>query len=97
MRHADPVDWGAQLGRPQASLEACDESDGSDVAAETSDPARLLATFARRMAGQGHYVNPRRMQNDRAYAMWQLARARTTGDPRLCRQASQLFDWLLQA
>jgi hypothetical protein len=43
------------------------------------------------MAGHGRCVCTSMMLGDREYAMWQLARAHTLGDPELREVAARLF------
>jgi hypothetical protein len=71
------------------SLDASDEPDPTD--SECYCPARLLSAFALLMAGHCRCVNTTMMLGDREYAMWQLARAHTLGDPELREIAARLF------
>jgi hypothetical protein len=71
------------------SLDASDEPGPTD--SECYCPARLLSAFALLMAGHGRCINTTMMLGDREYAMWQLARAHTLGDPELREVAARLF------
>jgi len=73
----------------QTSLDASDDFDEPD--ATRYCPTRLLSAFALLMAGHGRCVNTSMMLGDREYAMWQLARAHTLGDPQLRVVAAKLF------
>ena len=79
---------------PDASLEACDESQSLVADATGDQPRALLAAFALHMAAHGWPVRPALMQCDRDYALWQLARARGIDDPTLKQLAARLFDTL---
>jgi hypothetical protein len=71
------------------SLDASDEFDTPDMARYC--PTRLLSAFALLMSGHGRCINTTMMLGDREYAMWQLARAHTLGDPELREVAARLF------
>jgi hypothetical protein len=71
------------------SLDASDEFDDFETARYC--PTRLLSAFSLLMAGHGRSVNTTMMLGDREYAMWQLARAHTLGDPELRTIAARLF------
>ena len=43
------------------------------------------------MSGHGRCISTGMMLGDREYAMWQLARAHTLGDPQLREIAARLF------
>lgn len=73
----------------QASLDASDEFEPSGGGCYC--PTGLLAAFALLMAGHGRCVRTSMMLGDREYAMWQLARAHTLGDPELREAAARLF------
>ena len=74
---------------PQPSLDASDEF---EVPGSTRYcPTHLLSAFALLMAGHGRCINTTMMLGDREYAMWQLARAHTLGDPELREVAARLF------
>jgi len=73
----------------QVSLDASDEFDLPDM--ERYCPTRLLSAFSLLMAGHGRCVNTTMMLGDREYAMWQLARAHTLGDPEVRVVAAKLF------
>jgi hypothetical protein len=66
-----------------------DEPDPFDTARYC--PTRLLAAFALLMSGHNRCVNTDMMLGDRDYALWQLARAHTLGDPELREIAARLF------
>jgi hypothetical protein len=51
----------------------------------------LLRAFSLLMAGHGRCINTSMMLGDREYAMWQLARAHTLGDPELREISARLF------
>ncbi len=72
-----------------ASLDASDDFDVPDTARYC--PTRLLSAFALIMAGHGRCINTTMMLGDREYAMWQLARAHTLGDPEVREIAARLF------
>lgn len=74
----------------EASLEACDESQGASGEGD-DHPQALLVAFARHMAAQGQPVRVDLMRRDREYALWQLARARGMDDPELKHLATRLF------
>lgn len=74
---------------PQTSLDASDEFEQPDMVRYC--PTRLLGAFALLMAGHGRCINGSMMLGDREYAMWQLARAHTMGDPELRVVAAGLF------
>jgi hypothetical protein len=76
---------------PQASLEACDEGANALAGPDLVQLGPLLDEFRLLMADHGHQVRVDLMRRDREYAMWQLARARTTGDPVLRELACRLF------
>jgi hypothetical protein len=71
------------------SLDASDDFDIPDTARYC--PTRLLSAFALLMAGHGRCINTTMMLGDREYAMWQLARAHTLGDPEVRELAARLF------
>jgi hypothetical protein len=71
------------------SLDASDEFQQPDTARYC--PTRLLSAFALLMGGHGRCINTTMMLGDREYAMWQLARAHTMGDPELREVAARLF------
>lgn len=71
------------------SLDASDDPDPFDTACYC--PVRLLGAFALLMSGHGRCVSTAMMLGDRDYAMWQLARAHTLGDPELREVAARLF------
>lgn len=73
----------------QESLDASDEFVVPDT--ERYCPTQLLAAFALLMAGHGRCINTTMMLGDREYAMWQLARAHTLGDPEVREVAAKLF------
>lgn len=91
MRHADPL-----AERPgieaEPPMETCDEGEDLELLPQTC-PLELLDRFCRRMAAHGRSVSPDRMLVHRDHAMWQLARAHTSGDEELRRLAAQLFAW----
>lgn len=89
----DEVHAIADLDRPPASLESSDEFE-AHAAPDRYCPTELLARFTLLMAGHGRCVSAAMMLGDRDYALWQLARAQATDDPRLCRVAARLFAWL---
>lgn len=72
----------------QLSLGAAD-AEGAGCACYC--PTRSLSAFALLMAGHGRCVNTTMMLGDREYAMRQLARAHTVGDPELREVAARLF------
>lgn len=76
---------------PEASLEACDESANLPAGPDLVELGSLLDEFRLLMADHGHQVRPDLMRRDREYALWQLARARTTGDPVLRELACRVF------
>lgn len=76
---------------PEASLEACDESANALAGPDLVELGSLLEEFRLLMADHGHQVRSDLMRRDREYAMWQLARARTTGDPVLRELACRVF------
>lgn len=71
------------------SLDASDDFDTPDSARYC--PTRLLSAFALLMAGHARCISTAMMLGDREYAMWQLARAHTLGDPELREVAARLF------
>lgn len=71
------------------SLDSSDDPDPFDTARYC--PARLLGAFSLLMSGHGRCVSTDMMLGDRDYAMWQLARAHTLGDPELREVAARLF------
>jgi hypothetical protein len=71
------------------SLDASDEFDVPPAARYC--PTELLAAFALLMSGHGRCINTTMMLGDREYAMWQLARAHTLGDPQVRELAARLF------
>lgn len=76
----------------QPELPSLDASDEVDAQAGTCYcPSRLLSAFALLMAGHGRCINTTMMLGDREYAMWQLARAHTLGDPELREVTARLF------
>ncbi|MEO5669390.1 MAG: hypothetical protein ABIR26_01755 [Ramlibacter sp.] len=79
----------AWMGTRQASLDASDEF--VDQAEQRYCPVQLLNAFTLLMAGHGTCINTSMMLGDRSYAMWQLARAHTLGDPQLREVAARLF------
>jgi len=74
----------------EGSLDASDDFEEPHGAARYC-PAQLLAAFSLLMAGHHRCVSTAMMLGDREYAMWQLARAHTLGDPELREVASRLF------
>lgn len=78
--------WGSSN---TTSLDASDEFEAPDTARYC--PTRLLSAFALLMAGHGRCINTTMMLGDREYAMWQLARAHTLGDPEVREVAARLF------
>lgn len=81
-----------------ASLDnACDDADAVDADAQRYCPTAALNRFTLLMAGQGRCVSPALMLGDREYAMWQLARARSGGDPALRALAARLFAYFAPA
>jgi hypothetical protein len=75
--------------RPLTSLDASDEFDMPQPARYC--PTELLSAFALLMSGHGRCINTTMMLGDREYAMWQLARAHTLGDPEVRELAARLF------
>ncbi len=71
------------------SLDASDDFDVPDSARYC--PTRLLSAFSLLMAGHGRCINTTMMLGDREYAMRQLARAHTLGDPEVREMAARLF------
>jgi hypothetical protein len=71
------------------SLDASDEFDVPQAARYC--PSELLSAFALLMSGHGRCINTAMMLGDREYAMWQLARAHTLGDPQVRELAARLF------
>lgn len=78
--------WSDSMG---SSLDASDDYEVPDSARYC--PTRLLSAFALLMGGHGRCINTTMMLGDREYAMWQLARAHTLGDPELREVAARLF------
>ena len=74
-----------------ASLDASDEFEPPDTARYC--PSSLLSAFALLMGGHGRCINTAMMLGDREYAMWQLARAHTLGDPEVREVALRLFSY----
>jgi len=85
----------ASIGFPwgNSALTSLDASDEYDDMPDMSRycPTQLLAAFSLLMAGHGRSVSTAMMLGDREYAMWQLARAHTLGDPELRVVAAKLF------
>ena len=73
----------------QTSLDSSDDFALPDTTRYCA--TRLLEAFALLMAGHGWCINTSMMLGDREYAMWQLARAHTLGDPQLRVAAATLF------
>jgi hypothetical protein len=78
-----------QRSSAMTSLDASDEFDAPGAARYC--PTQLLSAFALLMSGHGRCTNTTMMLGDREYAMWQLARAHTLGDPELREVAARLF------
>ena len=74
------------------SLDASDEFDALPDTAHYC-PTQLLSAFSLLMAGHGRCISTAMMLGDREYAMWQLARAHTVGDPELRVVAARLFGY----
>lgn len=91
MRRADECELDEVSGPPEASLESCDEAAEATPRQRGECPAQLLDEFVHRMADHGRSIQGDLMQADPEYAMWQLARARTTDDAPLRQVAAQLF------
>jgi hypothetical protein len=82
----------ASVNLYDSSLTSLDASDEFELYGEHRYcPTRLLSVFALLMSGHGRCVNTSMMLGDREYAMWQLARAHTLGDPELREAAARLF------
>lgn len=81
-----------QLPWSDSTASSLDASDDFEVPATARYcPTRLLSAFALLMAGHGRCINTSMMLGDREYAMWQLARAHTLGDPEVREVAARLF------
>ncbi len=80
------LSWDAQV---LPSLDSCDDDEWVD--GQRYCPTRLLSAFTLLMAGHGRSVRSSMMLGDREYAMWQLARAHTMGDPKLREISAKLF------
>jgi len=77
---------------PELDLPPLEPADATLLADEARYcPTQLLSAFALLMAGHGRAVCTSMMLGDREYAMWQLARAHTMGDPELRVVAARLF------
>lgn len=83
-----PATWAGFKPR-EISIDASDDGDTGPGAHYC--PIRLLEAFSLLMSGHGRCVNCSMMLGDRGYAMWQLARAHTLGDPELREVAARLF------
>lgn len=90
MGHAIETSHAGWDGLPP-SLEPTDDATPMRGGRRSYCPARMLSAFALLMAGHGRCVNTSMMLGDREYAMWQLARAHTMGDPELREIAARLF------
>ena len=77
-----------------SSFKSLDASDEFDALPERRYcPTAPLSAFTLLMAGHGRSVSAAMMLGDREYAMWQLARAHTLGDPELRVLAARLFGY----
>ncbi|MBL0420766.1 hypothetical protein JI739_10460 [Ramlibacter sp. AW1] len=76
------------------SIEPCDEA-ALEAPCWSDCPVALLVRFRQGMASHGRAVRVDLMRQDRAYAIWQLARARSTEDAQLRDLAAQLFNCLV--
>jgi hypothetical protein len=78
-----------------SALTSLEASDDFDALPDTRRycPTQLLAAFSLLMAGHGRCISAAMMLGDREYAMWQLARAHTLGDPELRVVAAKLFGY----
>jgi hypothetical protein len=77
------------------TLKSLDASDEYDALPDSNRycPTQLLSAFCLLMAGHGRSISTAMMLGDREYAMWQLARAHTLGDPELRVVAAKLFGY----
>jgi hypothetical protein len=82
----------AGFSRGSGAMTSLDASDDFDLPpAARYCPTELLSAFALLMSGHGRCINTTMMLGDREYAMWQLARAHTLGDPQVRELAARLF------